>query len=192
MRMRKSKQRKQRRAGSKSDRTPSALRKHAGPQNLAEYLAKSDRFKETWNRAEHVVSKMRSDKLSLQAASRDFQINPRTVIRLAGSALQKGANGKYRPRPDDRLLRVLVLPFSDGLHEIAVRSSLQASVTGEYWAAVQKYLATGDESALKRIRRKTITEAGGKRIRLLKDIADLERLASAGVLSFESLYAKVA
>jgi hypothetical protein len=135
---------------------------------------------------------MRSDRISLQQASRDFEISSRTVTRLAGSALRKGVNGKYTAKPNDELLRILILPFPDGLREIAVRDSRQASVIGEYWAAIQKHLATGDGSALKKIRRKTITDADGKRIRLLKDVAELERLASAGVLSFESLYAKVA
>lgn len=179
-----------RKSHSKSARSRSS--RNIVPKTFAEYLAKSVRFKDTWNRAAHVVSKMRSDRISLQQASRDFEISPRTVVRLASSALRKGAGGKYTAKPDDQLLRVLVIPFPDGLREVAVRDSRQATVVGEYWAAVQKYLATGNDSDLKKIRRKTITDADGKRIRLLKDFTELERLASAGVLSFESLYAKVA
>jgi hypothetical protein len=87
---------------------------------------------------------------------------------------------------------VLVLPAPNGLIEIAVLDSKEASLIGRYWAAVHKYLETGDASALQRIRRKTITDADGKRIRLIKDLAELDRLGSAGVLSFESLYAKAA
>jgi len=132
------------------------------------------------------------DGMSLEKAAQESHIDPRTVIRLGRSALRKGASGKYAAKPHDQLLRVLVLPFPDGLREVAVRDSRQATVVGEYWAAVQKHLATGNDSALKKIRRKTITDADGKRIRLLKDVTELERLASAGVLSFESLYAKVA
>jgi hypothetical protein len=78
------------------------------------------------------------------------------------------------------------------LQEIAIRDSREASVLAEYWAAVQKYLQTGDASALRKIRRKTITNSDGKRVRLVKDLAELDRLGSAGVLSFESIYAKVA
>jgi hypothetical protein len=170
----------------------SRAKRTAAPETLAEFLAKPDKFQDTWNRATQVVSKMRSERISLQQASRDFQISSRIVVRLAGSALRKGTNRKYTAAPDDDLLRVLLLPSSDGLREIATRDSRQATVIGKYWSAVQKYLATGDASALNKIRRKTITDADGKRIRLLKDLAELERLASAGVLSFESLYAKVA
>ena len=162
------------------------------PQTLPEYLATTDRFKETWNRAEHVISKMRSEGMSLQRVSQHFDISPKIVIRLAGSALRKNANGKYRAKATDKLLRVLVILTNDGLREIALLDSREASLVGKYWAAVEKYLETGDESALHKIRRKTFTDAEGKRIRLIKDVAELERLGSAGVLSFESLYAKAA
>lgn len=106
--------------------------------------------------------------------------------------MRKRANGQYAAKPSDDLLRVLVILTTDGLHEIAIRDSRQAILLAQYWAAVQKYLETGDDSALRKIRRKTITDADGKRFRLIKDLAELERLGSAGVLSFESLYAKAA
>jgi hypothetical protein len=167
-------------------------RKNPGPRNLDEYLATSDNFKESWNRAEHVVSKVRNDGLSLRQASQEFHISPRTVIRLAGSALRKRRNGKYAARSRDQLLRVLVIPTPDGLREIGVRDSREASLIGKYWAAVQKYLETGDAIDLRRIRRKQIKDADDKRIVLVKDLSELDRLGSAGVLSFESLYAKVA
>ena len=61
-----------------------------------------------------------------------------------------------------------------------------------YWAGVQRYLEIGDDSGLRRIRRSTIVDADGKRTQLIKNLTELERLGSAGVLSFESLYSKVA
>lgn len=162
------------------------------PRTIHEYRAKSERFQDTWNRVTHVISKMRADDVSLRQASREFGLTPRTVVRLAKPALRKGSSGRYAARANDYLLRVLVIPTTDGLQEIALRDSRQASQLGEYWAAVQKYLETGDVSALRRIRRKTITDASGRRFRLLKDVGELERLGSAGVLSFESMYAKAA
>jgi hypothetical protein len=84
------------------------------------------------------------------------------------------------------------MPTGDGLREVAVRDSRQATLLAKYWAAIQNYLETGDESALGKIRRKTITNSDGKRVRLIKDFAELDRQGSAGVLSFESLYAKAA
>lgn len=160
------------------------------PRSIEDFFAMSERAQDTWTRATHVVAKMRSDKASLPEAAREYGINPRTVARLVRPALKKGANGRYAARAKDSLLRVLVIPTTDGLREIGLRDSRQASQLGEYWAAVQKYLETGNVSALRKIRRKTITDASGKRFRLLKDVGDLDRLGSAGVLSFESLYAK--
>jgi hypothetical protein len=182
--MRKRKQQRQPRLTKKSTR--------GAPRTIQQYRAKSERFQDTWNRVTHVVSKMRAEGASLQVASREFALAPRTVIRWGGSALRKRSNGQYAAKASDHLLRVLVIPTREGLLEIAVPDSRQASQLGEYWAAVQKYLETGDASSLRRIRRKTIVDASGKRFRLLKDVGDLERLGSAGVLSFESLYAKAA
>ena len=152
----------------------------------------SRRARDEWNRVGHVISKMETDRVSLPQSSREFGLDPRKVVQLGGSALRKRKNGRYVVKTNNRFLRVLVLPTPDGLTEIAVRGSKQASLVGKYWAAVQKYLETGDASALQKIRRKTITDADGRRIRLIKDVAELDRLGSAGVLSFESLYAKAA
>lgn len=162
------------------------------PRTAEDFFAMSERAQDTWTRATHVITKMRSDKASLPEASREYGIDPRIVARLARPALKKGANGRYAAKAKDSLLRVLVIPTTDGLQEIALRDSRRASQLGEYWSAVQKYLETGDVSALRKIRRKTIADASGKRFRLLKDVGDLDRLGSAGVLSFESLYAKAA
>ena len=133
---------------------------------------------------------MRADGVSLRQASREFGLDPRTVVRLGGSALRKRANGRYKAKASDRLLRVLRVPTREGLREIAVRDSRQASQVAEYWNAVHRYLETGDDSALRKFRRKRITDANGVRVPLLTDLGELDRLGSAGVLSFESLYAK--
>ena len=90
------------------------------------------------------------------------------------------------------LFRSLAIPTTDGVREIAIRDSRQATSLGKYWVAVQKYLQTGDASALKKFRRTRITDASRRRVPLIIDQTELDRLGSAGVLSFESLYAKVA
>ncbi len=178
---------KQRRRGTRTKRLA-----HKAPKNLYEYRAKSLRFQDIWNRVMRTVSRMRSNGGSLRQVAGEFGLKPQTVIRWGRPALRKRANGQYVAKPTDDLLRVLVLLTTDGLHEIAIRDSREASLIAEYWSAVQKYLETGDASTLQKIRRKTIIDAEGKRIRLIKDLAELERLGSAGVLSFESLYAKAA
>jgi hypothetical protein len=140
----------------------------------------------------HVIAKMRADDTSLANAARDFGIDPRTVIRWGGPALKKNTNGRYTAKKSDRLLRVLFLPAEYGTREIATRDSRQASLIGQYWDAVQRYLQRGDDSALRKFRGVRIRAASGESIPLLTEPEELDRLGNAGVLSFESLYARSA
>jgi hypothetical protein len=153
-----------------------------------QYFAKPTRFQDLWDRVVSVISKLRSEGTSLKQTSREMRVSPRTVLRYGGSALRKGADGRYQAKKSDRLLRVLMLPGPDGPREIALRGSRAATVLGEYWNAVQRYLETGDKSKLAKFRRKFITDASGTKVPLLTDLNELDRLGSAGVLSFESLY----
>ena len=188
--MKRTKRRTRRKVGKKS------LIRHYGravaPRTAEEYFAKSELFQDRWNRVVHVVSKMRAEGVSLSRASREFGVGPRSVHRLGGSALRKRANGRYAARASDRLLRVLAIPTDEGTREIALRDSRQASILGQYWDAVQRYLQTGDASAIQKFRGKHITAVNRARITLLTDLDQLSRLGNAGVLSFESLYARAA
>lgn len=135
---------------------------------------------------------MRADRVSLRQASREFGLDPRAVARLGKSALRRRKNGQYVTKRNDKLLRILAVPTPNGVREVAIRDSRQATQLGKYWAVVQKYLQTGDDSALKKFHRKRITDASGKKVPLVLDTAVLDQLGSAGVLSFETLYAKTA
>jgi len=182
-----------RRKPAKKHRSSRPVRKRrTGPRTAKQFFAKSERFQDRWTRVTHAVSKMRADGVSLQQASREYGIDPRTVIRLGGSALRKAANGRYTAKPSDRLLRVLRILTREGLREVAILDSRLASLVAEHANAVQKYLQTGDDSALRKLKRRSITDASGKRVRLLMNLDEINRLGSAGVLSFESLYARSA
>jgi len=151
----------------------------------------SEQDQELWKNVGQTVTEVRTG-VSLRQASRKFNLGPRTVQRLARPALRKLRNGRWAAKPHDRLLRVLVIPARKGLREIGVRDSRQASLIGKYWTAVDKYRDTGDASALREFRGKYIVDASGKRVRLLTSLRELDRLGSAGVLSFETLYARAA
>ncbi|MGA2989582.1 MAG: hypothetical protein ABSD88_03825 [Candidatus Korobacteraceae bacterium] len=166
--------------------------KYRSPRTAAQYHAKSDKFKITWERVLAVISKMRSEKVSLRQASRDAGISPSTVVRWGGPALRKRKSGKYVAKAKDNLLRGLMIPTPEGPREIALRGSEQASQLGKYWNAVHRYLEIGDASRLKNFRGKSIKDANGVEFPLLTDRAVLMRLGSAGELSFESLYARSA
>ena len=160
------------------------------PRTAAEYLAQPQRRRASLQKTAHVLSAMRVQGLSLRQAAREHGVSTQTVRRHAGSALRKTSRGTYKPRTRDTMLRLLVVPTPEGLVEIAVRDSRSASIVGEYWNAVQEFLQTGDDAGLQRFRGQSIVDAEGRRITLLTDLDDLERLGAAGVLSFESLYAK--
>jgi hypothetical protein len=134
---------------------------------------------------------MRSEKASLQKASKEEGISPRTVKLWAGSALQKHGNGKWVAKKNDTLLRVLTIPGPDGKREIGVRGSRKATQLAEYWNAVHRYLETGDASKLAKFRGKYIRAANGEKITFITDRTTLNRLGSAG-LSFETFYSRIA
>jgi hypothetical protein len=135
---------------------------------------------------------MRHDGVSLTQAARYQGIDRKKAAQLAGSALKKKSNGRYAARSFDRLLRVLIIPTRGGLTEIAVRDSRTASKLGEYSAAVQRFVQTGDQSKLRQFKKLKLKDSSGNAIKLLTDPKELIRLGNAGVLSFESIYARVA
>jgi len=188
--MKRQKQRTRRTVDKRRESNRLAKKKRVAPRTANELFAKPKRSQEVWIRSTQVITRVRTKHESLQKASREEGIDPRTVIRLAGSALRKRPNGRYEAKANDRLLRVLVIPTNKGSGEIAVRDSRQATQLAEYWIAVHKYLQTGDASSIRKFRGKSITNANGKRIRLVTDLEELDRLGSAGAFSFESLYAR--
>jgi len=162
------------------------------PRTAADFYSRPKEFQEIWNRALHVVSRMRADGLSLAQASREYILKPRIVLNLVDKALRKASNGRYVARSRDRLLRILLIPTTNGLQEVALRDSRQATELAEYWDAVQRYLQKGDDSALRQFRGVRIKAADGQSVPLLTENEELDRLGNAGVLSFESLYARSA
>ena len=162
------------------------------PKTAKQFFALPDVQQENWNRVVHVIAKMRAEGTSLTQTSREFGLDPRVVRSRAGSALRKTKSGRYVAKPSDKLLRVLVIPSPKGLTEVAVRGSDIASKIAEYSDAVQKFLRTGDSSKLKKFRRMKLLDEKGNRIKLVTDLAVLQKLGSAGVLSFESLYRSAA
>jgi hypothetical protein len=174
-----------------------AKNKRVSPRTADEFFAMPARSQDEWIRTTNVVSRMREKGISLRQASGEFGISPLTVSRLGGSALRKRANGRYKAKARDTLLRVLALPGHDRMREVtmrevATRDSREASLISEYWIAVHRYIdpETNDASALRKFKGKYVTDSNGRKVPLLTDLSKLDQLASAGVLSFETIYAK--
>jgi hypothetical protein len=162
------------------------------PRNAEGFSARPEQFQEDWIRVTQVITRMRTDRVSVTKASKEFGISPKKVVRLGASALRKARNGRYTAKPNDSLLRILVVPSSDGLIEIGVNGSRVATLVAKYWVAVQKYLETGNVIPLRAFEGVVIPIAGDGQFSLITDPAQLRVLGSAGVLSFETLYAKTA
>jgi hypothetical protein len=160
------------------------------PRTESQYTAAPEKLKQTWDRVISVISKMRTAKHSLAQASRDEGISPRTVKRWGSAALRKAPGGRYVAKTSDTLLRLMVILTPQGPREIVVRGSKQATLLAEHWNALDRYVVTGDSKPLKTFRDKTIKDANGVNVSLLTDLPTVDRLASAGVLSFESIYAR--
>ena len=141
----------------------------------------------TWDSIAHVITRIREG-IPLARASKEVGIAPKVVVDLGRPALRK-KRGRYVVTKIDHLLRMISTLTVKGKKVLATRDSRHASLVGGHWAAVQRYLQTGDDSALLRFTNKRVTDASGKRHSLLTDLHELDRQASAGVLSFESMYA---
>jgi len=175
------------------DKQRSAKPRATAPRTAEQYNARPQRFQDVWDKVISVLSEMRKDeKLSLQRASKEAGLSPSTVKRWGGSALKKRPSGRWIPKRTDNLLRILRVPAPDGMREIGVRGLRQATVVSNYWAAVHRYLGTGDRSGLEEFRGKYLKAADGENVLLLTEPEELDRLGNAGVLSFESIYARSA
>lgn len=166
-------------------------RQAKAPRTAAQYFARPSRQRESLVKTAHVLSLMRSDGTSLRKAAREHGISAATVRRYAGKTLRKTAGGKYKARASDRILRVLVIPTTNGIGEVCTRDSRSATTLAAYSNAVQTFLQTGDDSELQAFHGRHVVDAEGNRVPLSTDLDELERLGAAGVLSLESLYAKV-
>jgi hypothetical protein len=174
----------------------SSRRRRSKPSNpwnittIDQFFALSERDQEFILAIPGAVSLMKSDDISASAAARASGIPPRVLIDRGRSALRKLKNGRYVAKRNDDLFRPVIVVSENGPLEVATRNFREASTAGKHSSAVERYLETGDDSALQRFRGKYIIDAQGNRVALLTDTDDLDELGSAGELSFESLYAR--
>ncbi len=140
---------------------------------------------ETYNRALHVLARMRRTRVTLTSAAREEHVDPRTVRKYLGSELRRSAGHKARrPTRADRRVRHMLIPTALGNVATIIRGSRAASRLGRYMSAVGKYLRTGETDALSEFADKSI---GGHR--LITDPDTLSALAQAGALELDQIYA---
>lgn len=169
-----------------------AKKTRRAPRTPQHYDALRPGEQRRYDAALRAVSRMRQDGVSLSVAARDAGVSARTIQRFVGSTLRRSASGRYVVAPRDTLLRIMVIPSARGPAEITIKNSRSAQLLSEYWNAVQRFLETGDPALLQKFRGKSIVDTNGVRVPLLTDLTELERLGNAGVLTFESIYARAA
>ena len=162
------------------------------PRTANQLSAMPERFQDAYQRMLVALNRLRQDHESLQQAAREAGSDPRTVKKLAGPALRKAKNGRYSATHGDQLLRVIKIPTPEGLREVGIRGSRRASAVGEYSAAVERFIVTGDRTRLSKFTGKGIPSDSGEIIPFITDTAVLKPLGNAGQISFESLYARSA
>lgn len=129
------------------------------------------------------LSLMRRKGLSLERAAAQANTTPNAVLRHAGPALVRSSNGRYWPTPNDTLLRALLVLTTEGLIEIALLDSREATVVGRHWSAIGRLLETGDATALRPFEGRRV---GGFVLETDPDV--IEELGRRGELSFEDIY----
>lgn len=134
-------------------------------------------------RALDALARSRRDGISLTRSARLTRTTPRTVLRYAGAGYER-AGRTWQPRDFDRLPRSMRVLTDRGPVDVTTRDSRTATHLAEHANAVQRYLDTGDERALRALRRKDL-QIGGQRFSLPTDPVILGRLADGGELHYE-------
>jgi hypothetical protein len=129
-----------------------------------------------------VLARLRGDpELTLTRAARETGIDPRTVRRYAGDAVERRA-GRLVATPADRLFRPMFIYSAGRRVDVDVRGSRQASVVGRYHAAIHATLR-GDPRKLRQFAGRKV--AG---FELEADLDVIEELARRGALDVETIY----
>jgi hypothetical protein len=130
---------------------------------------------------------MRRAHYSLTRATREAGTTIETAIRYIEPALIHQRNGRYAPKPWDRLIRPMKFLTRDGLDTLNVKDSRSASRIAQHMAAVHDYLKTSNSRALRPYLGKSVRVDGFVHS-FITDGAMLERLAAAGEVTFEEMY----
>lgn len=129
----------------------------------------------------------REPSLMLSEAAKRSGTTIQTIKRHASEALEK-RDGRLRIKPNDHLKRKMLMLTSDGLITVTTRDWDTASVIGAYWNAVRAYITGGNFESLEPFVLRFIQVEEGF-FEFLTHRPTLDRLARAGELHFQDLYA---
>lgn len=138
---------------------------------------------EAHERALDALALTRREGMSLTAAARMVRTDPRTVRRHVGQAFRRHGH-RWRPRPFDRIPRGMTVMTPEGPTLVVIRDSRSASLVAQHANAVQHYLLTGDDSRLRKLRRKRL-QVDGELLALVVSPNRIDRLADGAEIHFE-------
>ena len=156
-----------------------ARKKKVGPKSHGKLTTQE---RQARSRALATTARMEREHISLNKAAPLEGTTPGNVHKWAESALERKPSGRYAAKPN-RLYRRMVAITTDGVIEVGVRTSSQASLISAHHTAVKLFLSRGDEAVLRRFRNKTVD---GHRLEC--DPAALEELERVGQFEYESIY----
>ena len=116
------------------------------------------------------------DKKSLTKSSKEFGLERETVKQHISSAIFK-RNSRWVAKKLDKIQRGMNIYTRGNIKSIVVPNSKHASLIGRYYNDVKKALETGNDSFLKKYKRRLIRDAKGKKHKLetrLDKIRDIE------------------
>jgi len=102
---------------------------------------------------------------SLTSASKHVGLTKYDLLTYIRNALTK-SSGRWYPKQIDHIERAMQIYEKGEIKTIIVTNSRDASIIGEYFATVKKYLESGDPSVLKKFKKVVIIDAYGKKHRL--------------------------
>ncbi len=101
---------------------------------------------------------------SFSSATKESGISPYLSKKHLGKFYLRKKYGRYFPTITDSIQRSMEFyDKKEGRIFIIVKNSKDASLIGEYFASVRQAIRTGDDSYLKKFKRKAITDAEGKK-----------------------------
>lgn len=155
-----------------------ARRRVTGP---ASYDALRPANQDARHRALDALAHMRRGE-TLTSAATHAGTTPATVRRYASAGLTQQGR-RWQVTPTDRIYRRMRVLGVDGLTDVDVRSSRQATRVAQHHNAVDRYLRIGDARGLRRF---TNTRIGG--VLLMTDLDQLQRQAQIGELAIDDIY----
>ncbi len=161
-------------------------KRRTGKSRKAVPKARTRQAKEARTRALHAVAQVRRG-MSLSKAAKREGTTIQTVLRYAGTTVDRTPTGRYSARSFDRMKRPMRVPTESGIVVLDVRDSRKASELARYWNAVHNYLRTGIDAGIRRLQGKGVT-VDGEFFEYVTDLSVLEILARAGEIQFEDIY----